>query len=533
MLHSRSRRIAAELNHALESLEDRRLFDGTAELPNVLYYPEGYTHASINEFVPITNTNNAPVSFELLARYETGERDQVLASGTIAANTRGGVTIHRSDDPSSMLVRPDTPYALVLRSSLPVAATISHYDFGTAIGESFTSARSTDWTFAEGFKDETWTRDFIVFYNANDSAVNVTLTAYTSDGQQITLEKTVEARRRGGWNLNNEANVPAGVFGVRVHASLPVVVALSHYEIVTQRGFGALGTTNGGATAGVVTAIEFDDLDDDHHRNRGGDDNGGGGGDDNGGGGGGGGGNDDGTPDQGGGNNDDPPGDDNGGNGGSSFPANAYLTVLNTTDETATVTFTFIARDDFPLTNPTRTITVAPGSRGGLNIRELGFPLDDEFGAVYRSTVPVTVTAAVYQGRDALGVEATTVAATQWTYGEGYMSRLRAGFAVTEDVYLFNPSGQNVSVTIDFLFSTGQVITVTKSLSRLELEDVKVHDTQQILDFGPDVFYGIRITASGPITTSLEHWDRDLGGGFATVGLPGGTIVPLSSVLVI
>jgi hypothetical protein len=505
-------------SHSLERLEDRRLMDGTDDLPNVLYYPEGYTHAAINEFVPITNTNNAPVSFELLARYETGQRDQLIAAGTIPANTRGGVTINRSDDPLSRLVREDTPYALVLRSSLPVAASISHYDFGTAIGESFTDDRSTDWTFAEGYKDDAWTRDFIVLYNPNDTPTAVTLTAYTSSGEQITLTKVVETRRRSGWNLNAESAIPAGVFGVKVHGSQPIVAALSHYEIVTQRGFGALGTVGGGATAGVVTAIEFDDLDEDHHRNRGGDDNGGGGN---------GGGNDDGTPDQGGGNNDDPPGDDN----GSSFPANAYLTVLNTSPQTATVTFTFIARDDLPLANPTRTISVAPGARGGLNIRDLGFPLDDEFGAVYRSDVPVTVTAAVYQGRDALGVEATTVAATQWTFGEGYMSRLRAGFAITEDVYLFNPSNQNVSVTVEFLFSTGQVISLSKHLSALEIEDVRVHDEDAILNLGPDVFFGIRITASAPITASMEHWDRDLGGGFATVGIPAGTIVPLASIL--
>ncbi|MGE3106977.1 MAG: hypothetical protein AB7G11_13655 [Phycisphaerales bacterium] len=504
---TRTHRPAFSGSDLFMACESRRLLAG--DLMHELVYPEGYAHSGISEFVPITNTGDDSVEYELHARYEVGERDQLLAAGTIPGHTRGGVTINRAGDPASMLVRPDTPYALVLRTSRPVAATMSHYDFGTAIGESFTDDRSTDWTFAEGFKDDSWTRDFVILYNPNNQDVTVTLTAYTGNGGQISLTRTVGAQRRSGWNLNNEGAIPAGVFGVRVHASAPIIAALSHYEIVTGRGFGALGTTGGGATAGVVTTIEFDDHDEDHHRR--------------GGGGGSGGGNDDGTPDQG-------PGDFPG--GGTSFPANSYLTVLNTGAAAATVRFTFITHEDeAPLANNTRTIVVPAGSRGGLSIRDLGFGLDDEFGAVYQSDVPVTVTAAVYQGRDALGAEAATVAATQWGFGEGYMSRLRAGFEVTEDIYLFNPTGENVSVTIQFQFSNGQVVTVTKSLSRLELEDVKVHATPEILAMGEDVFYGVRVVATGTIVATMEHWDRSLGGGFATLGVPAGTVVPVSSVL--
>ena len=34
-----------------------------------------------------------------------------------------------------------------------------------------------------------------------------------------------------------------------------------------------------------------------------------------------------------------------------------------------------------------------------------------------------------------------------------------------------------------------------------------------------------------PVVASLEHWDSAVGGGFSTLGMPGGTIVPFSSVL--
>ncbi|HYE01841.1 MAG TPA: hypothetical protein VD963_01265 [Phycisphaerales bacterium] len=622
-----------------DALENRTLLG--ADLPFTLYYPEGYVHAGISEFVPITNTNASDVQYELHARYETGDRDQLLASGTIAAHSRGGVTINTAGQ-EGMLARQDVPYALILKSSAPVAATLSHYDFGTAIGESFTDRTSTEWSFGEGFKDPNWTRDFVLFFNTSDDPADIRVIVYTDDGQRIEFDDRLGGQRRGGINLNNDPRIPNGVFGVQVLATKPIVAALSHYEIVTQRGFGALGTPDGGAIAGFISAADFDDRgfgspDDDGTPDQGsGDFPGGGGGggsggspDDDGtpdqgpgdfpggGGGGGGGGSpdDDGTPDQGpgdrgpfgdggnsgpggGGDDDDDDDDDNSGPGGGGddddddddntgpggggddddddnsgpggggdnddddnsgpggggrhhdddddepgrgrghdrdnvpFPNNAFLTVLNTTDQTATVTFTFIPEDDDDvIANPVRTIQVPAKSRGGITIRDLGFRADDEFGVAYRSTVPVTVTAAIYEGRDAIGMEAVTVAATGWKFGEGFMSRTRAGRAVTEEIYLFNPSAQSATVTVEFFFTNGQVVTFNQFLSGLELEDVKVHARNQILALGENLFYGVRVTANRPIVATMEHWDRDLGGGFATPGIPFGTVVPLAQVL--
>ena len=46
------------------------------------------------------------------------------------------------------------------------------------------------------------------------------------------------------------------------------------------------------------------------------------------------------------------------------------------------------------------------------------------------------------------------------------------------------------------------------------------------------MFYGVRVAAAVPIVASMKHWDRDLGSGFATIGIPTGTMVPLSLLLV-
>ncbi|HYE02108.1 MAG TPA: hypothetical protein VD963_02615, partial [Phycisphaerales bacterium] len=93
-----------------------------------LYYPEGFSSSSIDEFVPLVNPNGVDVSFTVIARYEVGVRDQVIATGSVPANSRGGITI--SSRSGSALVRRDEPYALEIRSDGQLGATLSHYDFG-------------------------------------------------------------------------------------------------------------------------------------------------------------------------------------------------------------------------------------------------------------------------------------------------------------------------------------------------------------------------------------------------------------------
>ena len=497
----------------MEELEPRKLLSGDAgSLSFEAFYPEGFAHDGISEFVPITNPNDVQIEYELHARYAKGDRDQLIQRGVIPAQTRRGVVINRAGQPQTLRVRPNEPYALVLKASAPVGATISHYDFGTAIGETFTQKTSTEWTFGEGRRGAT-TRDFVVVYNPSDQDAAITLTVFTETGQTKTLTRVVGAQRRGGWNLATSTTLPQGEFGVRVTSTVPIVAAISAYQIDTEQGFGAIGEADGGATAGVINGIKIRD-----ESRRGGSS-----GDSS---------KDDGSTD------DNPSGDDGSTDDSTSSPnrANAFIKILNTNPAAARVTFTFIPKKeslDPSLVPPPQTIDVPAGSHSQISILDLAPPLDEDFTLVYRSDAPVTVTASRFEAADAVGVEAASIAATQWTFGEGFMSQNRAGAAVTEDVYLFNPTNKTFNVTIEFFFNNGTRVGLTKSLSSLEVEDVEVHDLLEITSIASQVFYGIRITSPTPIVSTMEHWDRDLGGGFATLGLPGGTIVDVADVLVL
>lgn len=480
-----------------ESLEPRTLMSGSDDLVHHLYYPEGYSSRTISEAVPITNPNGVAATYELWARYAIGERDQLISSGTIAPHSRSGVVVTNARRDGSSITRSGVGYALELRSSVPLAANLSHYDFGTAIGESFTNATSTEWTFGDGVKDSVNVRQALVIYNPNNEEAHVTLTAFTESGQVVSVNKSIDALRRGGWNLHRALDVSEGLYGIRVTANVPIVAALTHYDITEQRGYGSLGQT-GGATAGYIASIDPEDN------------------------------SDDGTPDQGGGNNDD--GTPDQGNGRAN--RRATLGILNAGDTPATITLKFVDRQHGDtVIVAERTLTVLAGSHDKVDVVSLGIVADAGFGVVYESDQPVTVAASVFRGNDAVGVEAASVAATTWTFGEGFMSAARAGISVFEDLYVFNPGATAADITVEFFLGDGRTYSISDSMDSLKIEDFELHDLPGLLALGTRSYFGVRITSTVPVVAAFEHWDSVLGGGFATQGLPGGTVIPLADVL--
>jgi hypothetical protein len=240
-----------------EHLESRQLL-GSQPLNFTAYFPEGYSADHINEFVPITNPNDFAVEYELHARYEWGERDQLLWEGVVPAHTRGGVTISEATRPLETLARKDVPYALVLKASDRLAATLSHYDFNVAIGESFTTNTSDRWSFGDGWNDSAESRDYLLFYNPSDEPVSVTTTFYGSAGTIATTTQSVGGQRRSGLSIDDLAILPEGKYAAVVTATHPIVASQSHYEPSTGRGYGTMGASGDGSTSGVIPSVSFE-----------------------------------------------------------------------------------------------------------------------------------------------------------------------------------------------------------------------------------------------------------------------------------
>lgn len=456
-------------------------------LPYAIYYPEGFANSRANTFLPIVNGNAEPVRVVIIAHYEGTATSDVLydsatdePDGVVQPGKRAGITLTNpqlyADGTSTRVLsqvagRPgvlkDTPYALEVRTSLPVGGTMSHYDFGITTGQSAISQLSTTWTFAQVQKGP-GIGDVIVFYNPNTEPAKITFTTYPSDGSPgFTIVSTLQPRHRGGYAISQIPQIANGTFGVSLTADFPVIAAQTHFDTNRQAGYGATGlpsdgTTEGGTPQGAVGLTAEDER----------------------------------------------------------------IIVLNTGAVQATVTFTFSFENASAYR---RTLVVAPRNVGQIRVDQLpGFPRGQPYGVTYTSTVPVTVSLPSYTTEGASGATLTGKASTQWLFAEGFYPINST--AVTENLRIHNPSveASTVEITLNFNDGTSEVFRrsiLGRSTAEFNLFDF-ITGTRKTIGTVPGVgsFYGTRVVSSVPVIVSMNHYDAFLGGGFGMLGTPLGTI---------
>lgn len=446
---------------------------GLPQLPYRVFYPEGYASGTTYTFVPVANATEQANRVVFVARYETGEpRDQVLADLVIPAGSRSGVTI--STPSSTILSRPNVPFALEIRSERPVAANFSHYDlFNTAgvpssIGEAFTSTTSTTWSFGKIDKSADGTvKDFVLFYNTTSDTVKVVTTLYPQGGgTPIELTTELGGFRRGGWNLDAEP-IPAGTYGVVVTAQAPIVASVSHYDSVARSAIGTSGVPSLGSTTGVIPEGEFGLSSEDE-----------------------------------------------------------TIGILNASSTDATVTFSFL----FSSGSSYRTAVNVPArSQFSLPVGSLdGFPVGQPYSILYESTAPVSLVLPTLAFGDELRTAFATQAYTFWGFGEGF--RPQDGFDqnVREYLRLFNPSDQPVLAEITVRYDGGLGSeTFRRTLAARTVTEINAHDLVTGAKRQQDVFYSTTIKTAIPIVAYQGHYDAFFPGAFGSLGTPLGIITPV------
>lgn len=250
--------------------------------------PEGFNSPTTTEFIEISNPNNGPASYQVIASYEAdgringytdGGRELVVTVGTVPANSRIRLQLTGTGTFQDLLR--EGAYALIVEAGFPstvsspqpLSVSISREDaFFNARGSEVlyntaqvngTAAR--DWAFASIDRNDL-SQEFILFYNPNDTDVTITVDFLTSEGVR-TITQTVEPFRRGGWGIF-QLNLPLGQMSARVRAPLPVYVSVADWDIgdaaapaVTNGifytpGWLVNGTPAGGAAAGGLGRIE-------------------------------------------------------------------------------------------------------------------------------------------------------------------------------------------------------------------------------------------------------------------------------------
>lgn len=429
----------------------------------VLYFPEGNSTGNINEYLPIVNPNPYAVSYSVMIRYEWGERDQLLEQGVIGAFSRGGLTLYEGHQRQNSRVRLDVPYAVEVRSSGPLGATMSHYDFGVATGEAFSPDLSTEWTFAHVRRGQ-GSVDFLVWHNPGDLDALVTLTAVTRDGRTLADTRFQPAKRRGGISVNDMPWDIQGDFSVLISSTRPIIAALSHYEPSLGQGFIAIGTFgSGGEDAYAV----FSPLD---------------------------------------------------------AQATVQAIVFNPQSTAVQVRLDVTYASGAPGTAQTFTLparTAASYSASDLNLaRGVG-------GFVrVRSSRPVATAMTLNDPSkgDGLSTQSLSLASSRWLFGDAFMSVAGAGTVTVEHLCIANPNDDTATVTIELLYLDGTRSQVSQSVPPRSVRTTALHQVQSILTWGSahngNNWFGIDVRSDRPTIASLTHWDQNQLGGWSSLGTP-------------
>ncbi len=463
-----------------------------------IFYPAGFTGPNINEFVSLANPNSFDITYSVILRYETGERDQTIVSNaTLAAGSRGGVTISVAGAASPVGAR-IAPYAIEVQAiGGPIGAAMGHFDFGSTTGDAFTDVISPAWSLARIERSSGNVNDFVLYFNPHDFDVEVTLTAYNASGNPIEVTTIVGALRRGGLNIDQVTALPVGVFGAVVTA-VPVdnanaadfqgiVVGQSHFDLVNQSGFGLIADPIGGSLNGAVPSLIQSDA------------------------------------------------------------ADSELVLFNPNPFTATVEI----RGEYvraPLPDLARNISIPAGGTVRLTGADLGMIDSQPLGIRYTSNYPITVLGSQTQFGDADASIASSQAGTGWFFGAAFINSALAGESYFETLGIYNPANTAAEVRVELFFLDGTAETLVVTVGANGFAEVLLHEvlgsdflanSDRPADFDPNAvlgrpglnFFSLFASSDSPIAASLTHYDLFLQGGWTNAGAALGPLNPISTIL--
>ncbi len=245
----------------LRNIEIIKAFGQSNFYSHSAYFPEGFRSNTTTGRVDLINPNSSGQAYyQVIARYATGQRDQVVWSGIVDGNARTSVFLYDSAQPNLNLVKKATPFALEVVSTGPLQAQLNHVESGNTINETFVTpiniaeAWLKSQSIANGEKGPN-KQNFVLLYNPTSSTITVNVEVIVR-GQQVlaVIPKTIEAYRRGGLAIHSFANIPDDALSYRLASTSPFLASLSAYTNLNTNkdGAGSQATLLGGGTRSVV-----------------------------------------------------------------------------------------------------------------------------------------------------------------------------------------------------------------------------------------------------------------------------------------
>jgi len=233
----------------------------SAFFTRTLYYADGYADAGkvINTLELANLSSSTSTTYQVIARYESGFRDQVLAKGTLSDSETRTITISEPS-PGTSLARLRDPFAIEVQSTeagRPLAATMVRQDFDAETSEALTDQSFGRWTFAGGRKDNSGTTfPFVTFLNTSQETATVSVQFFDPNGAGVDANVVMEldGNRRGGLRIADLPGVPEGDFGIRINSTQPIVPAYTEFEVSENDSVGAttLFVPGDGSSLGIL-----------------------------------------------------------------------------------------------------------------------------------------------------------------------------------------------------------------------------------------------------------------------------------------
>lgn len=443
-------------------------------------FPEGFRSATTTERLDIVNLDLGNTNlYQVIVRYESGQRDAVIFSGTLAAGARTSLKVNDKTIPSLNLVRSNVGYTFEVRSTRALGVSLNHQDNGVTLGEQFLilpriiTPQLKAWNLP-GDEKSSLTKNYVIIESLTDAKIVVNMLIFPNGGgAPIFRGMPLEAFRRGGWIIEQIPGVPDGAFSVQISATGEVVASLSHYKTGgggnASDGSSALGLIGGGRGEGYLAAAQIP-------------------------------------------------------TGGES-----HLDVEFTVGTPSAITINF----DFTLSNGT-VLTAAPvvltsaNRRVSLDLAAMnaGLPTGQFFSIHYIVGNGVTPVAVAYRAEvngDAMSTPFQTLASSTMIFADGFTDPATVGTGMQETISVFNPyANANVigfSYQLLFHFSDGTTVFAPATVQSLASRRRRDHRIQDM----PDVMAKINSGAAFH-TYSIEV----VSAAFAVPAVNGGVIAQLT-----
>lgn len=443
-----------------------------------VFYAEGFrTLANVNEHVPIVNPNDVPVAYRVILRYESGDRDQVFIEGILPPRYRGGITTNirgwtENQTEGNAPVRVGVGYAFEVQSELPIGAQLARYDtFGSATpgpgtGESFTNVVATQWAVAEVSQRNF---DFILFYNPYPVTANITMTFVDNNGSETIITRTVEAFRRSGIAVQEEASLNGfQTYSVIIASDQPIVTVHTRYNVAERRGLTNLAQ----ALDPVGLPASFDNYVMSGIELR------------------------------------------------TGVVTNAFF--FNPS-ETQAINVTLRGRFEGTPQTTINNFVIQPRRRISLALNTLApggatsatFRVTSDNGPVYVSSESIDT-----PRTDSNATTVTNIAARRWAFSDGYLSTTGLGTTYIENVSLFNPNASTITITFTFVDSNGLSTEASFDVLPETERMIPLHTVAQLINRPTLNWFSTIVSSPDLFIATLTHWDLSQPGGWTTIGSP-------------